>query len=427
MTEKSIYKKRREELAKRISNGVAIICNAPVHERTPTVNYPHRVDSNFWYLTGFGDNELEAASVLVIVAEDGKAKSILFCASEMDEKQRVWTGDTVGPERAKIEFGFNEAYPVDNLFVFWQKIGNHIFSGGPVYTLTAKNPAYIPAWLETKCLQSILSEMRVIKDQEEIKLLREASIITAEAQIEAMKFCRTTMRESRVDNAVSTVFSLYHCEKSFPNVVASGKHACTLHYGSNNDVYDQHGDLLLVDIGAELKKYAGDISRTFPVSGKFSEVQRELYKIVLEAQKAAVKKVRKGNRFDAPHKTAVRIIVQGLVRLNLLHGEVNELIKSKAYLRFFPHGTSHFVGLDVHDVGERKEADGKTFRKLEPGMVLTVEPGIYIQPDDETVPEKYRGLGIRIEDDVLVTEGDPEVFSKDSPKEIDEIETLMCS
>lgn len=424
------YKTRRRELMRRMGEGgIAIIPTAPEHDRTLGIPFPFRPDSNFLYLSGF----LEPQAVIVLFG----GKSILFCQEKNDEA-KIWTGELVGTERAVSDFGFDEAYPIETLdekmleFLAGQK---HIFTPYTNTPLTARTFGWIEKMNRQKPhvvefsphvsdVCHPIAEMRLIKDEEEILVMREVAKISAEAHIEVMRGCGSMTTEQELE----TVFHKYcrdsSCDsaEAYPTIVAGAENACTLHYTKNNCMLFG-GDLVLVDAGAELDGYAADITRTFPVNGPFTEQQRALYEIVLAAQDAAIRRVLKGNTYQAPHTAAVRVITKGLVRLGLLCGDVDYLIENQLYKRFFPHRTSHWIGLDVHDVGDYK-VNGE-WRVLAPGMVLTVEPGIYVQPDDESVDEKWRGIGIRIEDDILVTKEGYEILSAAAPKEIDEIENLM--
>lgn len=430
MLHMTTYKTRRRELMRRMSkNAIAVIPTAPEHDRTLGIPFPFRSDSNFLYLSGF----CEPGAVIVLF--DGK--NILFCQEKNDEA-KIWTGELVGTERAVSDFGFDEAYPIEKLdekmleFLAGQK---HIFIP---YT-NAPLVVRIFGWIEKMNNQKPhvfqfspsvsdvchpIAEMRLVKGAEEVELMREAAQISAQAHIEVMRSCRDVITELSLE----TTFHK-HCRDSwcdplhaYPPIVAGGENACVLHY-TKNDNYLRGIDLVLVDAGGEFDGYAADITRTFPVNGVFSPEQRALYEIVLEAQKTAIEQICPGNTYQAPHVAAVRVITEGLVRFGLLGGNVDYLIENQLYKRFFPHRTSHWLGLDVHDVGDYTV--GSEWRILQPGMVLTVEPGIYVQPDDESVDEKWRGIGIRIEDDILVTSEGYEILSAAAPKEVEEIENLM--
>lgn len=444
----SLYLKRRRNLLKKISKGkgnkIAIIRNnVPVRRNGCDGDYPFRDDSNFWYLTGFS----EPGAVLVLVADENP-RSILFCEPERDFDTASFYGETIGPAKAVSEFGFDESYSVKEL----QSNVLELFKkSDTLYCLLGQNTEWdkkILGWISegksrayrkarppltrVEDLETILSEMRLIKDENEIGLLSKACDITKAGICAAMRNRYHGMGEYELEAIILYAFRINGGASlpAFPCIVACGANATTLHYDKNDAVL-KNGELVQLDIGAEYKNYSGDISRVFPVTGKFSRAQRAVYEIVLEAQKKAIKEVRVGKAFTDPHDAAVRVITEGLVRLGLLHGNADELIAAgkdpeqppkNSYKRFFMHRTGHWLGLDTHDVGSYYNQDG-TSRTLKKGMVLTVEPGIYIKPADD-VPEQYWNIGIRIEDDVLVTSEGPKVLSGDIPKEIAEIERL---
>lgn len=433
----TVYEKRQLDLIFEMDEGVAIIPTAPEYERTT-----YHPDKNFFYLTGLAEPNM----VLVLVA--GKSletsKNILFC-KEANPNTTLWTGELLGTDRAKSELDFNEAYPIEMLDekmleilggtprVFYPMARDETLAWdtrilGWVRKSRKRNTPSLP---QVRDVSPLIAEMRLIKDAEEIETMRKAAEISAEAHIKVMRSCGSMTNEQELE----TVFHKYCRDKkcdplhAYPTIVAGDDRGCVLHY-TKNDCMLFRGELVLVDAGAELNGYAADITRTSPVNGPFTEPQRELYQLVLDAQKAAIEQVRPGNTYQDPHIAAVRVIAEGLVKLELLHGDIETLVEEKLdkwsegeIARFFPHRTSHWLGMDVHDVGDYK-VNGE-WRVLEPGMILTVEPGIYVQPDNMDVDEKWRGIGIRIEDDILVTEDGHEVLSKDAPKEIDDIEHLM--
>ena len=409
--------------------------------------YPYREESNFWYLTGFSEPE----AILVLVApENEKPRSILFCTETLDFETAAFNGEACGTQGAKDTYGFDEAYPIEkademilDLFaksdVLYYLVGQKSDWDERIIALVAKTKkiAYRrskPPISVISDLDTVLSEMRLIKKTEELSLMIKACRFTGGGVIKAMQSCQPGMMEYQLEAKISEWFRFHGCcqMSAFPPIVAGGENATTLHYIENNCPL-KDGDLVLTDVGGEFDHYAGDISRTFPVNGKFSPAQKALYEIVLEAQKEAIKQCVAGSSFRDPHKAAVRIITEGLVRLGILHGDVDELIAlglnndnppQISYRRFFVHRTSHWLGLDPHDVGNYWESDDVP-RILKPGMVLTVEPGIYIKPADD-VPKEYWNIGIRIEDDVLIEKfGPPFVLTPDAPKEIDDIETVM--
>lgn len=428
------YEQRQRELLFQISDGVAIIPTSPENERIP-----YHTDKNFFYLTGLAEPDM----VLVLVAGN-TTKTILFC-KEPDPETTIWTGERFGTERTKRELGFSEAYPLESLDEVILKI---LPGTERVYYPMARNDDFswderILGWVKKSrkrntpsqpeiCdVSPLIAEQRLVKSESEIEVMRRAAKISAEAHIEVMKKCKPGMKECELEAVFSAYCRARGCSAlhAYPPIVAGGKNACVLHYTKNRDCL-YHGDLLLLDAGAELEQYAADITRTFPVNGKFTGPQHELYQLTLEAQKAGINEVRPGNTYLEPHVAAVRILAQGLVDLDLLGGDVDGLVEEKLakwdqgrLARFFPHRTGHYLGLNVHDVGDYN-INGE-WHLLEPGMVLTVEPGLYIPAGMEGVPEKYWNIGIRIEDDVLVTKDGCEVLSAAVPKEIDEIENLM--
>jgi len=431
MTDYAIHKKRRAALLKRMGSGIAIVPTAPEVTRTADAHYDYRHDSNFYYLTGFR----EPGAVLVL--EAGKKKqSILFCRDK-DPEREVWDGFRYGPEGAKEQFGFDETYSIAQLD---EKLAELICDQPVVYYPMGANMAWdrrilklrsavqakvrsgIRAPDELKDVRTLLHEMRLIKDMHEIAIMRRAAAISVTAHQRAMRYTRPDQYEYEVEAELLHEF----CRKgarhpAYTSIVAGGANACTLHY-VGNDAQLNDGDLLLIDAGCELDGYAADITRTFPVNGKFSAAQKAVYEIVLAAQAAAIAAAKPGKSWNAPHDAALRVLAQGFIDLKLCRGSVDKVIEKEDYKRFYMHRTGHWLGMDVHDVGDYK-VDGK-WRKLEPGMVLTIEPGCYIRPA-HNVPKKLWNIGIRIEDDVLVTAKGNEVLSKAAPKAVAEIEDLM--
>ena len=426
-----IYRERRRRLAEKTREGIAIIPTASEQIRSRDSDFPFRPDSYFYYLTGFAEPE----AVLVIIAGEHE-RSILFCLKR-DIKEEQWFGHRLGLEGAKKVSGVDEVYPISSL------------DKEMPWLLMDQRVVYLPGetseWVERiknwfvdiqiamgkfrlhdqgdyRNAYDLLDEMRLIKQPEEISLLRRAAQISAYALNTAMRACSPGVAEYELEAVLAHKFRRENSVYAFQPIVAGGKNACILHYIENNCLL-KNGDLVLMDIGCELDCYASDISRTFPVNGKFSREQKIIYKIVLAAQEAAIKRVKPGNNFFDLHRMAVRIITAGLIKHGLLTGELERLIKDKAYMRFFMHSLGHCVGLDTHDSGSKEIRDGQ--QVLRPGMVLTVEPGIYIQPDDATVDLKWRGIGIRIEDTVLVTESGCEILTAAAPKKIKDIEFLM--
>ncbi|MGR9114713.1 MAG: Xaa-Pro aminopeptidase [Gammaproteobacteria bacterium] len=431
---KTEFKKRRKNLMEQIGKGnIGLIPSAPVQTRNRDVEYPFRQDSDFYYLTGF--NEPEALAVFIPGRQQGQY--ILFCR-EYDEKKALWEGAHAGLGGATLDFGADDAFPIDDLDeilpgllenkakVFYpmgrdSDLDHRLMEW--IHHLRSQSRAGVSAPLELVSLEHILHEMRMVKSSSEIKLMRKAAEVSAEAHVKAMQASKPGLFEYQIEAEI-----VYHFLQqglravAYPSIVASGKNACVLHYTENKDKLGS-GDLLLVDAGAECDHYAADITRTFPVSGRFSEPQKQLYQLVLEAQYAALEEIKPGAPWNAAHEASVSVLTKGLVTLGLLKGRVSKLIKDEAYKTFYMHRIGHWLGMDVHDVGDYK-VNGE-WRLLEPGMVLTVEPGLYVAKDCETVDEQWRGIGIRIEDDVLVTENGHEILTSRVPKTIEEIEAIM--
>ncbi|PKM11358.1 MAG: Xaa-Pro aminopeptidase [Gammaproteobacteria bacterium HGW-Gammaproteobacteria-3] len=428
------FKKRRKQLMQQIGKGnIGLIASASTRTRNRDVDYPFRQDSDFYYLTGF--NEPEALAVFIPGRTQGQY--LLFCR-EYDEKKALWEGAHAGLGGATRDYGADDAFPIDDLDeilpgllenkakVFYpmgqnSDLDHHLLDW--VHHLRSQSRTGICAPLELVSLEQILHEMRLIKSAAELQLMRNAAEISAQAHVKAMQSCKPGLFEYQIEAEM-----IYHFQQrglravAYPSIVATGKNACVLHYTDNKDKL-KHGDLLLIDAGAECDHYAADITRTFPVSGRFTEPQKLLYQLVLEAQSAALAQIKPGEPWNAAHDASVNVLTKGLVALGLLKGKVSKLIKNEAYKAFYMHRIGHWLGMDVHDVGDYKVAGD--WRLLEAGMVLTVEPGLYIPADCKTVAEQWRGIGIRIEDDVLVTADGHEVLTGLAPKTVEEIEALM--
>ncbi|QEY24564.1 Xaa-Pro aminopeptidase [Neisseria animalis] len=426
--------RRRRVLAQIGSNGLAVLFAAPEQRRSNDTEFPFRQDSYFHYLTGFG--EPQAALLL----DGASGKSILFCRDK-DELGEIWNGFRYGPQAAAEAFAFDEAYS----FGEWeQHLGKAILNKKSLYALWGVYPEYdskvMAQWHKVQqsagrrvqtntyapeCLAdlaAVLDSMRLVKDEAEIALLKKAGEISAMAHIRAMKQTRPGMSELQIEAEILHEFMRQGARfPSYNSIVAGGKNACCLHYVENKDVL-RDGDLLLIDAGAEYGLYAGDITRTFPVNGRFGAVQKDVYEIVLAANEAAIAAVKPQADWGEIHMLALKILVQGLLDLKLLKGSVDGNIESQAYQRFYMHGLGHWVGLDVHDVGKRWQ-DGKPLL-LQPGMTTTIEPGLYIAAADD-IPEAFHNIGIRIEDNVLVTEEGSENYTSLVPKSVAEIEALM--
>ena len=429
------FRKRRTRLMKTIGKGAAVILPAAgIQTRNNDAEHAFRQDSHFHYLTGF--NEPDAVVVLVPGRKQGEF--ILFCR-DRDPAMELWTGKRAGLDGAVSDFGADEACEIDDIdeelpallegvrtvhFPIGQDAAfdHRLFSW--VNTLRQQNRRGKQAPVEFVDLGLTLNEMRLFKSRAEISMMRQAARISAEAHRQAMRHTRSGMMEYEIQAETEYWFRKAGCVPSYGTIVGGGENACVLHYVDNNcELKD--GDLLLMDAGAEYGLYAADITRTWPVSGRFTEAQKALYEVVLKAQLAAIRQVRPGKPWSAAHKAAVRVITGGLVELGLLKGQVDALIKKEAYKKFYMHGTGHWLGMDVHDVGQYKRDD--KWRILEPGMVLTVEPGLYIAANTPGVAKKWWNTGIRIEDDIVVTAEGCEVLSKDIVKDIESIESLVGS
>ena len=428
------FSERRHRLASQMQKGVAIIPTAPERVRNRDAHYPYRFDSYFYYLTDFAEPE----AVLVIVAGVDKdvSKSILFCR-EKNIEYEIWNGFRYGPEAAREAFEFDETYPIAKLDEMLPRL---LADQPAVFCALGDDTAWdarVIGWVnqvrqqsrsgttapaEIRDIRLLLDEMRLFKSAEELQVMRRAAEISGGAHRRAMQNTRPGMSEYEVEADLMHEFRRHGAQApAYTSIVAGGANACVLHYVDNNARL-KAGELLLIDAGCELDGYAADITRTFPVDGKFNPAQRDLYELVLAAQAAAINAVRPGNTWDAPHNAALQVLAQGFIDLGLCHGSVDEVIQSEDYKRFYMHRTGHWLGLDVHDVGEYKR-NGE-WRPLQPGMTLTVEPGCYVRPADN-VPHHFWNIGIRIEDDVVVTETGCEVLTGAAPKTVAEIEELM--
>ena len=442
----SVYRARRAALAQRLRDsggGVAIVPTAPEVMRNRDAEYDYRHDSYFYYLTGF----TEPQAVLALVVEPERETSVLFCR-EKDIEREIWDGYRLGPDAAPAALGVDRAYPIQAIDTEMPRL----LADRPAlyHALHAEAALNIQLrrWIDTVRAQSrsgvlpppqahdlhrVLDEMRLFKDSHEITLMRRAGQISASAHVRAMHATAPGRFEYEIEAELLHEFRRHGASgPAYGSIVAGGAHACVLHYRSNNAVL-RDGDLLLIDAGAEYGSYAGDITRTFPVNGRFSVAQRAVYEIVLAAQHAALHAVRPGRSFNAPHEAALKVLVQGLIDLGLCTGSRDEVIESGTYRQFYMHRTSHWLGLDVHDVGLYRDhqapidARGEhPWRTLQPGMVLTIEPGLYIRPAD-TVPEAYWNIGVRIEDDVVVTATAGDLLSAGAPTDPADIEALMAS
>lgn len=425
------YLSRRQTLSERLLPGVVILPTAAEKIRNNDCFYPYRFDSNFYYLTGFTEPE---AVLVQIIGET--STSILFCREKHIERE-IWEGKRFGPKAAKATFGFDEAYSIDT---FDEKLLSILQNQARVYFPIGQDTAWdtkINTLLNQLRASSrngntfpteiidprrTVGEMRLIKDKQEILLLKEAARINKEAHCKAMQATKAGLFEYSIE--AELLYEYTRQGSRFPaysTIVASGANSCVLHYIENNAPLKE-GELLLIDAGCEVGGYASDVTRTFPINGKFNAAQKEIYEIVLAAQLAAIAAVKSNEPWNKPHELALRILVQGLIDLKLCQGSIDSVIETRAYQQFYMHKTSHWMGLDVHDAGLYTLNDSP--RKLSPGMVLTIEPGLYLAKA-ENVPSHFADIGIRIEDDILVTLTGSENLSASIPKTVEEIEAIM--
>lgn len=414
---------------------IAIIPGAEEVRRNRDIYYPFRQDSDFFYLTGF----CEPQAALVLVPGRAQGQEILFCA-ERDERKERYDGEMLGPERAVQNLGVDDAFPIgdiDDILSGLLEGKERVFMTlgeyprldarvlGLVAGIRAREAGGARPPGEFTDLKHMLHELRLVKSRKEIALMRRAAEITAAGHRRAMLTCQPGMTEGQLEAELQYAFMREGARcAAYPTIVGGGENACVLHYVDNRDEL-RGGDLVLIDAGCEYQHYAADITRTFPVNGTFSAAQRQVYDWVLKANLAAIDTCRAGQTFNEPHDAALRVLVEGLIELGVLQGEVQTLIEQERYLPFVPHKTSHWLGIDVHDVGDYQFDE--SWRSFVPGMVLTVEPGLYFPPSlQKEVPVALRGIGVRIEDDVLITDTHPEVLSADVPKGPDEIERLMA-
>jgi Xaa-Pro aminopeptidase len=428
--------RRRKRLMDMIgSDSIAIIPTASVYIRNRDVEFPFRPDSDFYYLTAYP--EPEAVAVLIPDRADGEF--ILFCR-ESDEEMETWHGRRAGLEGALEIYGADDAFPIEDMDdilpgliegherIFYNMGSDQNFDQRVmawVKQIRDKSRTGVVAPDEFISLNHFLHDMRLYKSRLEIKLMRQAAKISSKAHQRAMQNCKPGMHEYQIEAELIHEFIRNGARAAaYPSIVGSGANGCILHYTENQDEIND-GDLLLIDAGAEYHGYASDVTRTFPASGRFSTAQRQAYDLVLAAQLAAIEEVKPGNHWNDPHDAAVRVLTEGMVELGILKGDPEELIKDQDYTKYYMHRTGHWIGMDVHDVGDYK-LDGE-WRMLEPGMVMTVEPGLYLPAGSRGLPKKWWNIGIRIEDDVLVTKDGYEVLSKDAVKHADEIEGLMAN
>jgi Xaa-Pro aminopeptidase len=433
---KAEYARRRKALMEQMEpNSIAILPAAAVAIRNRDVEHVYRQDSDFQYLSGFPEPE----AVIVLIPGREYGEYVLFCRERNPERE-LWDGLRAGQDGAISDFGADDAFPITDI----DDILPGLIEGRDrVYSSMGNNPEFdrhVMEWInvirskahlgaqppkEFVALDHLLHDMRLYKSAAEVKVMREAAQISARAHVRAMQASRAGLYEFSLEAELDYEFRKGGAKMpAYGSIVASGRNACILHY-QENDAPLKDGDLVLIDAGCEIDCYASDITRTFPVSGKFSVEQKAIYELVLKAQEAAFAVIKPGNHWNQAHEATVRVITTGLMELGLLQGEVDELIAAEAYKAFYMHRAGHWLGMDVHDVGEYKV--GGEWRVLEVGMALTVEPGIYIAPDNQNVAKKWRGIGVRIEDDVVVTKKGCEILTDGVPKSVADIEALMAA
>lgn len=433
---KAEYARRRKALMAQMEpNSIAILPAAPVFIRNRDVEHIYRQDSDFQYLSGFPEPE----AVIALIPGREHGEYVLFCR-ERDPLRELWDGLRAGQEGAVSQYGADDAFPIGDI----DDILPGLIEGRErVYYAVGTNPEFdrhLMEWVnvirskarqgasppkEFVALNHFLHDLRLYKSAGEVKVMREAAQISARAHVKAMQASRAGLYEYHLEAELDYEFRKGGSKMpAYGSIVAAGKNACILHY-RENDALLKDGDLVLIDAGCEIDCYASDITRTFPVSGKFSPEQKAIYEIVLAANMEAFQFIAPGRHWNEAHEATVRVITKGLVDLGLLDGDVDELIAAEAYKPFYMHRAGHWLGMDVHDVGEYKV--GGEWRVLEVGMAMTVEPGIYIAVDNQNVAKKWRGIGVRIEDDVVVTKGGCEILTNDVPKGVDEIEALMAA
>ena len=431
------FQDRRDRLAEAMGpNSIAIIETSQEAMRNRDADYKYRTDSSFFYLTGFAEPE---AVAVIETSENGEEYTYSLFCRERNREMEIWNGYRAGVDGAVDDYDADEAYAIDlldeeiiekllNKEKLFYRIGQRAEFDARVakWIVQANGESRKGTTAPAQLIQldRIVDEMRLHKDAEEIQLMQIASNISAEAHTQAMKAVRPGMMEYALEAELNYVFGKNGCVPSYNSIVGGGENGCILHYVENNKEL-KDGDLVLIDAACEYEFYASDITRTFPVNGKFSPEQKALYQVVLDAQIAAIEAVRIGNSYKEPHHVAVRILVQGLLDLGIMLGDIDEIIEKESFRQFYMHGTGHWLGMDVHDVGSYKQ-DGE-WRTYQEGMVVTVEPGLYIAPDDETVDAKWRGIGIRIEDDIVATKNGPLNLTSKVVKTIEDIEALMAT
>ena len=435
MISKKEYAVRRKDLMSMMAdNSIAVIAAAPEKVRSKDTLYPYKQSTNFSYLSGFS----EPCAVMLLIPNRQQGECVLFCRDK-DPLRETWDGLRLGPIEAKQALALDDAFPIDDI----DDILPGLLEGkSHIYYSAGKDKAFdkqLIQWVDEVTLDKesdsepcceqvdldhILAELRLIKSAAEIKLMRKAADISAEAHCRAMRFCQPGQYEYQLQAEIEHQFMTSGATgPAYTSIVGGGKNACILHYIENQSAL-KSGDLVLIDAGCEYQNYAADITRTFPINGKFSTAQAAIYDIVLAAQTAAISCITPGVTYDQANKATIEVITQGLVELGILKGDVDQLIAEGAYREFYMHSVSHWLGMDVHDVGDYKI--NNQWRVYEAGMLLTIEPGIYIAADNQNVDKKWRGIAVRIEDDILVTKAGREVLTDGVPKQRDQIESLMA-
>ncbi len=434
MISKKEYAARRKDLMSMMAdNSIAVVAAASEQVRSKDTLYPYKQSTNFSYLCGFS----EPCAVMLLIPNREQGECVLFCRDK-DPLRETWDGLRLGPVQAKQTLALDDAFPIEDI----DDILPGLLEGkSHIYYSVGKDKAFdkqLIQWVDEVTLDKesdsepcceqvdldhLLAELRLIKSAAEIKLMRKAADISAEAHCRVMRFCKPGHYEYQLQAEIEHQFMMSGATgPAYTSIVGGGKNACILHYIENQSAL-KSGDLVLIDAGCEYQNYAADITRTFPVNGKFSAAQAAIYDIVLAAQLAAINTIAPGVTYDQANKTTIAVITQGLVDLGILKGDVSELIAEGAYREFYMHSVSHWLGMDVHDVGDYKI--NNQWRVYEAGMLLTIEPGIYIATDNQNVDKKWRGIAVRIEDDILVTKAGREVLTNGVPKQRDQIESLM--
>ena len=434
MTDYLIYEQRRKMLAKNMQkNSIAIVEASPEKIRNNDSTYRYRQCSNFYYLTGYN----KPGAILVVQKKKNNQISY-FYSKKPNKYDSVWTGDLLTCKKISTTFGFGKTDYIDNfekaLYIFLKQsdiIYHSLTKSSSAYNILEKcmfslerdyrKGTQLPS--SQHSVKKIIHKLRLIKGKDEIKTIKKACLISAGAHINLMKKCKPDISEKQLESQLIYDFGSSNASEAYTSIVAGGKNACVLHYTDNASML-KNGDLLLTDAACEFKNYASDITRTIPINGRFSNAQKDLYELVLLAQKNAISKCLAGNTLRDIHQVAVKTLSKGLIKLGLIKGEYKTVIKNEVYKKFYMHNTGHWLGLDVHDPCDYM-IDEKPIL-LQPGMIFTVEPGLYVRPD-KSVDKKYHNIGIRIEDDVLITKNGPEVLTSKAPKNIKDIENIMNS